>query len=238
MLCAAALLAGCATTSAPPEERDPSDPWEPFNRSMYGFNRGLDKAIVRPVARGYRKAAPQPVRKGIGNFLTNIRYPVVILNLALQGRGGDAGRALERFLVNTSVGILGIFDPATRADMPAYNEDFGQTFAVWGWENSRYLVLPLLGPSTVRDTTGMPFDIYTDLFWRRLVEETRYVLIAVNIAHLRALLLPQEAALEDAFDEYIFVRDAWMQRREFLIREGDTELPDYDEYLDYDWNDY
>lgn len=235
-LCAVLLVAGCATTAAPPDERDPADPWEPFNRNMYAFNRGLDRAIVRPVARGYVKATPEPVRDGIGNFLTNIRYPVVILNLLLQGRGGDAGRALERFVFNTTAGVLGFFDFASHAGMPRYDEDFGQTFAVWGWEDSRYLVLPLLGPSTVRDGLGQPFDAYTNFIWRYAVEETRYVLLAVNVVHLRARFLPQEDALEDAFDEYIFVRDAWLQRREHRIREGETELPDYEEFLEDDWD--
>ncbi len=233
LLQAAFLLAACGgIKAAPPEARSPRDPWEPYNRAMYGFNRGLDRAILRPVARGYDWLTPAPVQRSIGNAFTNLHYPIVVLNLALQGRPKDGGLALGRFVVNSTAGVAGFFDVATQLDMPTFREDFGQTLAVWGWRDSRYFMLPLLGPSTLRDGPARGVDWMTDVAGNWVRDEVGYGPMVVEVVDTRAGLLDQEHALEEAYDEYVFVRDAWMQNRDFLISNGQTVVPDYDSFID------
>jgi len=224
-------LAGCATTTAPPEERLPADPWEPYNRSVYQFNRGVDKAVLRPVARGYDAVTPQPVKKGIGNFFRNIGSPVVMINLLLQGRGGDFEQEFQRFFVNTVYGVGGLFDLADRARIEDHETDFGQTLHTWGWEDSRFLMLPLLGPSTVRDGVGTAIDSTQDNVFQRGLQDSRWGLQALRIVHRRAGLLPLEPELARAFDEYTLVRDGYLQRRRYLLEGERLEAPDYDAFL-------
>ncbi|MAS41234.1 MAG: ABC transporter [Porticoccaceae bacterium] len=225
------LLTACAGSRVA-EESHPRDPWEGYNRAMYSFNRTLDKAVLRPVARGYDWVLPGPVQDGVGNVFTNLHYPVVILNLALQGRPLDSGVALGRFVVNSTLGIAGVFDVATRLEIPEFDEDFGQTLAVWGWRDSRYLMLPLLGPSTLRDGPALGVDWATDVAWNWARDEAGYGLVAVEVVDTRAGLLDREDDLEEAYDEYLFVRDAWLQHRDFLIDNGESELPDYEDFLE------
>ncbi|MFZ5653720.1 MAG: MlaA family lipoprotein [Pseudomonadota bacterium] len=232
LLLAAPLLAACAGTPTAGSKPDPRDPWEGYNRAMYSFNRALDKAVLRPVARGYDWVAPAPVQRSVGNVFTNLHYPVVVLNLALQGRPLDSGVALGRFAVNSTLGIAGVFDVATRLDIPEFEEDFGQTLAVWGWRDSRYLMLPLLGPSTLRDGPARGVDWVSDLAWNWARDEAGYGLVALEVVDTRAGLLEREDDLEQAYDEYLFVRDAWLQRREFLIDNGESDLPDYEDFLE------
>ena len=234
VLLALALLPGCAgmKAAAPPEARSPRDPWEPYNRVMYSFNRTVDKAVLRPVARGYDWLTPAPVQRSIGNAFTNLHYPVVVLNLALQGHVKDSGLALERFAVNSTLGVAGFFDVATRFDLPTFKEDFGQTLAAWGWQDSRYFMLPLLGPSTLRDGPARVVDWKTDLANAWVIDRAGYAPTALEVVDTRAGLLDQEKALEEAYDEYIFVRDAWLQNRDFQINNGQAPLPDYDSFLD------
>ncbi|MDT8438678.1 MAG: VacJ family lipoprotein [Wenzhouxiangellaceae bacterium] len=235
VLLAALALTACATTAPPPEERDPRDPWEPYNRNMYAFNRGLDKAIVRPIARGYTAIMPDPIETGLTNVFENLLGLQKMINLTLQGRPADTVQMAARFTMNTIFGLAGFFDVASKTGLPEYDEDFGQTLAVWGWEDSRYFVLPLLGPSTVRDGLGEFPDSYSNIVWRRAVSGRPY-LLAVDIIQTRANFLPREAQLEEAFDEYLFVRDAWLQRRDFKIK-GESTTPDYDSFLDdEDWD--
>jgi len=230
----ALLLTACATTAPPPDRRDPQDPWEPYNRNMYKFNRGLDKAIFRPVATGYEAVVPDPVETGVTNFFENLQSLPVMINLTLQGRPGDTVKMMVRFTMNSVFGLAGIFDVATRSGVPDYDEDLGQTLAVWGWEDSRYFVMPFLGPSTLRDGLARPVDSFMDVLWREAIDGREYG-IAVELIQTRANLLPREDQLEDAFDEYLFVRDAWLQNREFKIT-GESATPDYDTYLDdEDW---
>jgi phospholipid-binding lipoprotein MlaA len=230
------MLVACATTAPPPDQRDPVDPWEPYNRNIYKFNRTLDKTIIRPVAIGYQKVVPDPVETGVTNFFDNLQSLPTIINLALQGRPADSLTAVVRFTMNSVFGLAGVFDVASRSGVPKHDEDLGQTLAIWGWEDSRYFVLPFLGPSTLRDGLARPVDSYSDVVWREAVNGRAYG-IAVDLIQMRANLLGREEQLEGAFDEYLFVRDAWMQNRQFKIT-GGSSTPDYDSFLeDDDWED-
>lgn len=232
ILAMSALLTACATTASPPAERSPDDPWEPMNRQIFAFNRAADKAVVRPVARGYQAVTPAPVRTGITNFFDNLRSPVVILNLLLQGRGGESLAHFERFFVNSVYGVGGIFDLADHADMPDHDADLGMTFAYWGWEDSRYLMLPFAGPSTLRDGLGFWGDSFVNPVLDGVRKEGSYGVLALDVVQIRAGLLPLDEQLEQAFDPYLFLRDGYLQRRNFEIFGEDTALPDYDAFLD------
>ncbi len=231
----ATLTAGCATTANPPEERDPVDPWEPFNRSVWTLNAAVDQAVLRPLARGYDRITPDPLQRGISNFFTNLKSPIVIINLALQGRGSDAGEQTNRFFTNTLFGIGGLFDVASNADLEAHNADFGQTLASWGWEESRFLMLPFLGPSTLRDGIGRGFDSVPNIEWR-LAGDGSYYLLGMDVIQTRTALLPLDEQIREAYDPYIFIRDGWLQRRSYLIYGDEAPLPDYDAMLENeDW---
>ena len=235
MACAvllALLLSACATQ--PTTMTDPErDPWESYNRKIHAFNMGLDKAIMRPIARGYDVIMPDAPQRGVRNFFRNLAYPVTFVNLVLQGKFEDALTATGRFLINSTIGLLGFFDVATKEGIPDYNEDFGQTLATWGWKDSRYMVMPLFGPFTARDFLGRGFYGYLHpvSYWAR--ENNNYLPMAVDLLTLRASLLPFDKDLEAADDPYTLIRDAWLQRREFLIYDGEPPAPDYDALLEY-----
>lgn len=234
-------LTGCASTpEGEPEageaERDPSDPFEPFNRQMYAFNDVLDRNVARPVALAYRDNVPRPVRTGVSNFLDNLTYPVVIVNTGLQGKFTAMLQDTGRFLINTTIGIVGIFDPASRLGLEPGNEDFGQTLGVWGSPSGPYLVWPVYGPSTVRDTTGASLDgYYLDPTGRTIPLPERYAVYLMRGIDARVGLLDVDQMLEQEYDPYIAMREAYLQRREFLIRDG--EPPDFDDYWEDDWDD-
>lgn len=201
-------------------EKIVSDPWEGFNRKMHGFNNAADKFVLRPLAVGYKKITPEPVQAGVSRFFVNLGMPVTVVNQALQGRPGDAARSLGRFAVNTTVGIVGVFDPASRFGIPKRDdEDFGQTLATWGWRDSRYLVLPLLGPRTVRDALGIVGDQPLSPIAQIQDSGVASGLQALEIVDVRTRLLPIDQFRRDAFDDYVFVRDAWVQRRNHQIRQ-------------------
>lgn len=230
------LLSACATTQAPPpEERSPADPWEPFNRQVYAFNRTADRAVLKPVARGYKHITPSPVRTGVTNFFDNLRSPVVIVNLLLQGRPGDSLAQFERFFVNSIYGLGGIFDLADRADMPEHETNLGMTFATWGWEDSRYLMLPFAGPSTVRDGIGFYGDSFVNPVLDGVRKQGSYGVLALDVIQIRAGLLPLDERIEEAFDPYLFIRDGYLQRRNFKIKGEEADLPDYDAFLEDDF---
>ncbi len=151
---AALSLSGCITAGANPE-----DPYEDFNRSMFAFNDGLDRAVIEPVAHGYRAITNEPVREGVGNFTLNLNEPLTFVNHVLQGQIPDAGATFGRFVVNTTVGIAGIFDPASAMGMQRTKEDFGQTLGKWGVGSGPYLVLPFLGSTSARDAFGLGADL-------------------------------------------------------------------------------
>ncbi len=231
------LLCACATTAAPPEERHPDDPWEPWNRSVHSFNRGVDKAVLRPVAVGYQKVTPGPVQTGVSNFFRNLRSPIIMVNMLLQGRGGDLEQEFQRFFTNTVYGVGGLFDLADAAGIEDNDADLGQTLAGWGWQDSRFVMLPLVGPSTMRDTVGRIGDGFGDEAWRLAYRRGSYGLLALRIVDTRVGLLPLDAELAAAYDEYILIRDGWLQRRNYFIHGAQTETPDYDAWLDDDWED-
>jgi phospholipid-binding lipoprotein MlaA len=195
------------------------DPWQGFNRRMHGFNNAADKFVLRPLAVGYKKITPEPVQAGVSRFFGNLSMPVTAVNQALQGRPGDAGRSLGRFAVNTTVGIVGVFDPASHMGLPkGGDEDFGQTLATWGWRDSRYLVLPLLGPRTVRDALGIVGDTPLSPIGQVHDSGVASGLQLMEIVDVRTQMLPIDKFRRDAFDDYSFVRDAWAQRRNQQIQ--------------------
>ncbi len=223
------LAAGCAT---PPPADDPealaefrqtNDPLEPFNRTMYDVNEAIDRAVLAPVARGYRYAVPEPVRQGVRNLLGNLRTPVILANDMLQGEPVRAGDTLGRFLVNSTLGLGGIFDPAaTLLGVPGHTEDFGQTFARWGVGEGPYLFLPVLGPSNPRDLTGSGVGIVADpLFWLgqgAVVDALGYARTGASAVDTRESLLdPLEALERGSLDPYATLRSAYRQRRAFEI---------------------
>ncbi|HDL6741999.1 TPA: MlaA family lipoprotein [Yersinia enterocolitica] len=197
-----------------------SDPWEGFNRKMHGFNNVLDRLVLRPVAAGYEKAIPDSVQSGVSRFFTNLGLPATALNQAMQGRPAHAGQSLGRFLVNSTVGIAGVFDPATHFGIPRRDgEDFGQTLATWGWRDSRYLVMPGLGPRTVRDAVAFVGDEQMALIARIDSSSVTDKLLIMQMVDGRARLLPLDQARKDAMDDYTFVREVWAQRRNRQIEQ-------------------
>jgi len=225
------LLGGCASqqvTLTDPER----DPWEAYNRKIHSFNMGLDRVILRPVAKGYDIIMPDAPQRGVRNFFKNLAYPVTFINLILQGKFEDSLTATGRFLMNSSVGVLGFFDVATKVDIPKFDEDFGQTLAVWGWKDSRYLVMPLFGPYTARDFIGRGFYGYFHPISYAVREYNNYIPLVVDLITLRAELLPFQAELDAANDPYVLVRDVWLQNREFKIYDGDPPEVDYDALLE------
>jgi phospholipid-binding lipoprotein MlaA len=225
-----------ADPSLPPQAQKPLayDPWEKYNRGMHAFNNAVDKGVARPLARGYVKVVPQPVRTGISNFFDNLGSPLDMLNLFLQGRPKEAWDTLGRFLMNTTLGVGGLFDPASKARIPRHDADFGQTMAVWGWRRSRYFELPLFGPRTLRDAFGVIGDIPLSPSHYIQDDTVRYGLQGLQLVDTRAQLLPLDGMREGAADDYALVRDAWMQRRNYQIQKRvfdkknrDDSLPDY-----------
>jgi phospholipid-binding lipoprotein MlaA len=222
---------GCATVAL--DESDEIDPLESWNRDVDDFNDALDRKVLKPTADAYVKVTSRPVRNSVSNFFDNIRYLNVILNDLLQGKIVQGLSDTGRFAVNTTLGVAGLFDVATGLGLEQHNEDFGQTLAVWGWKQSGYIVWPLLGPYTFRDSFGIPVDYLTNLshyLWGRNVTMP---LFAVNIVDARvrasgAIRFRDTAAL----DPYLFTREAYLQHREFLIYDGNPPPPKFFELDD------
>jgi phospholipid-binding lipoprotein MlaA len=214
-----ALLQGCATGP------NPRDPFEPFNRSMSRFNEGLDEAIVKPVAQVYQDVLPSPVRTGVNNFFSNLTDVWSMVNNLLQGRPQAAGDSLMRFSVNTTMGLGGVLDWATEMGIERQRQDFGKTLGRWGVDTGPYLVLPVLGSSTVRDTAALVVDSKGDLVTHVHDVSARNSLYVLRAVDLRASLLRAGEVLDQAaLDKYSFTRDAYLQRRGAVLESnGDAE---------------
>ena len=208
--------AGCATTAT-----DPRDPFEGFNRAMYAFNDGLDEVALKPVSRAYKAVAPEPLRGMVRNFFANIDDVFNGANNILQGKFLDGWTDWFRVIVNTSLGVFGINDVASDMGLEKHNEDFGQTFAVWGVGDGPYLVLPFFGPYTLRDSGGLVLDWELDPVVRARPIALRNSLIATRYVSKRTDFLDASRMLDEAaLDRYVFLRDAYLQRRRSLIYDG------------------
>ncbi len=217
VLLLAGTLSGCATSGG-----NPADPLEPFNRAMFSFNDTLDDAVMKPVAKAYRAVLPGIVLTGVSNFFSNLEDVWISVNDVLQGKFQRGLEDFGRLLLNSTFGIAGIFDLASEAGLPKNNEDFGQTLAWWGVGSGAYLVLPILGPSTVRDGLAFLVDTQADPVWRIGDVPARNTTVVVRYVGRRAELLDATSVLEAAaLDKYGFVREAWLQRRRNLIYDGD-----------------
>ena len=212
------LCALCGCAAGP----DPRDPLEPFNRKVYRFNEGVDKAVLKPVAKGYVAVVPQLVRRGVTNVFNNLGMVVTTFNDALQLKGSKVPVDFARFATNTVFGLAGLIDVATELKIENRREDFGQTLGYWGLASGPYLVLPLLGPSSTRDAPGLAVDFFASpyFYWDPDVR-VRWSLFALDVIDTRANLLEAEKFLDTAaIDRYSFLRDAYLQRREYLVHDG------------------
>ncbi len=216
---AASTLSACVTLP-PNSQRSPQDPWESWNRGVYKFNDALDRAIAKPVAKAYVKVVPEPIRIGVTNFFANLETPTVMVNDALQGKFLAAANDLGRFVLNTTLGLAGILDPATPAGLARNDEDFGQTLGKWGVHPGPFIEIPILGPSDLRDGPARVVDTYTNP--REYIKNNwiRYGLYLPDFTDRRAALLPLEDTLNNAYDPYAFVRDAYLQRRAYKVSDG------------------
>lgn len=215
----ALLLTGCATTGT----TTPGDPFERMNRGTHRFNDTIDRAVLKPVATGYRNHVPQLIQTGIDNVLEHLAFPTTIVNDLLQLKIKDTLIDLGRFAVNTTLGIGGVLDPASHFGIPRNDEDFGQTLGRWGVPPGPYVVVPFFGPSSVRDAPSIYADSQTDLrVALDLDSTTEWGLAGISLIHRRAELLPFDPSFDAAYDRYAFIRDAWLQRREFQVKDGDV----------------
>lgn len=221
---AISALGGCATTA-----NNPKDPYEGFNRAMFAVNEGLD-VVIKPVAKGYDTVAPAPVKTGIGNFFGNLADIWTAFNNFLQGKGGAGLSDVGRVLINTTLGIGGVFDVASEMGLEKHSEDFGQTLGKWGVADGPYLYWPLIGPRTTRDTVGFAVDSYVDPVWTVDHVPTRNTLVGVRFVDVRASLLPSDKVVEEAaFDKYVYIRDAYLQHRRSEIYDGNAPKEDLGE---------
>ena len=214
----AAKLEGGSSTNKQQLGLSPLDPWEPFNRSIYGFNDWVDRNFFAPVAKAYVAVTPTFVRNGVGSFFSNLREPINVVNNILQGDGQGAGTSLMRFVTNSVFGFFGLLDVATAVGMRENQEDFGQTLASWGVAQGNYLVLPFLGPTTTRDVFSNVDSLYYDQYWPAESSGQRFGAFLLHVTNIRAGLLEVEKQIIG--DRYTFIRDAYLQRREFKVNDG------------------
>ena len=220
-LCIVSALSSSACVTLPPNsQRVPQDPWESWNRGVYKFNDVLDRAVAKPVAKTYVHIVPRPVRTGVSNFFDNLSTTTVMLNDALQGKFRASANDLGRFLLNSTVGLGGILDPASSAGLDKNNEDFGQTLGHWGVHPGPFFELPLLGPSDVRDAPSRLVDAYTNP--QAYIKNTywKWGLYGLSLVNTRANLLSLDETLQHVYDPYAFIRDAYLQRRAYLVSDG------------------
>jgi phospholipid-binding lipoprotein MlaA len=226
------ILQGCATTPKNGDQDvDPIDPHEKINRASYDFTDKVDRVVFEPIVNAYIDYVPDATQRSIGNFYDNLSYPNVVLNSFLQGKVKQGFQDTLRFFVNSSIGMLGLFDMATHMGLQKHDEDFGQTLGVWGVNTGSYLFIPFLGPSSERDVSSIPISIFTNvLFYAGLAIGTSFAapLTILGAIDKRARLAgPMRIRDEAALDPYLFVREASLQQREFLIHDGNPPLDLY-----------
>jgi phospholipid-binding lipoprotein MlaA len=242
VLCAAlGGLSACATADVSDEstEKVAYDPLEKMNRKMFSFNKALDKAALKPLATGYRKVVPSPVRRGITNFFSNLTTPRSALNNFLQGKPKKGFNELGRFLFNSTLGIGGLFDVAGAGGMERYDEGFGQTLAVWGVADGPYLVLPIFGPNMASDVLALPVDYYSDIWTYYDDSSVKSKVWALRIIDVRYRLLAADSILDESQDPYVTMRESYRQNRLFRIYDGDPPADEefyndemFDEFFD------
>jgi phospholipid-binding lipoprotein MlaA len=215
-----ALALSACVTLPPNAPRSPQDPWESWNRGVYRVNDKLDRAVAKPLARTYVRVLPQPIRTGVRNFFDNLSTTTVMINDALQGKFRASANDLGRFLLNSTLGLGGILDPATPAGLAKNNEDFGQTLGHWGVRPGPFIELPLLGPSDLRDGPARLVDAYTNPHQYIRNTGIKWGLYGLYLVDARAGLLPLDETIQQAFDPYAFVRDAYLSRRAYLVSDG------------------
>ena len=218
--CLVMFISGCASTQYVESERDP---WQGFNRTMYGFNDTLDRAILKPAAQGYQAITPEFVEQGVRNFFSNLDDVSVAVNNLLQGKVSNSFSDVGRIVINSTIGILGLFDVASGMGLRKHDEDFGQTLGVWGMGSGPYVVWPIFGPSTLRDTPSIPVDriLLNPLTYVELKLGERIAVVALDTVSLRAELLSLEETVDEiSTDRYTFIREAYLDRRDFLVHDG------------------
>jgi phospholipid-binding lipoprotein MlaA len=223
-------IMGCASTTG---SLDPQDPFESYNRAVHKFNQDFDKAIAKPVAEVYKDVVPTPVNKGITNFFSNLDDVVVLINNVLQLKLPQAAQDTARIFFNTTLGLFGFFDVASSLDLPKHREDFGQTLGYWGVPPGPYFVLPFLGPSTIRDSAGLGTDyIAFDPVFRQIDNKTvQWTLFTLDFVDVRADLLGISRLLESAaIDPYLFVREAYLQRRLNYVYDGNPPKEEFEDF--------
>ena len=232
-------LTACATTAQDQTATTVYDPLENWNRGVYAFNEEVDKAVLEPVAKGYREVTNEPVRQGVSNFLSNLNQPVVFANTVLQGKPIASIDTAARFVLNTTAGVGGVFDLASMIDIPKHREDFGQTLGVWGVPNGPYLMLPVAGPSNLRDTAGLGVNAALNpLNYAEFEGDTEFRITTgvVGAIAARESLIESIDVLRDQPEPYIALRRNYTQQREAAIRDGREQedpfkdLPDFDDY--------
>jgi phospholipid-binding lipoprotein MlaA len=208
------LLAGCSSQRAP----IPQDPLEGINRATFAFNRVLDETMIKPTAGIYDMIFPSFFKKGVNNFFRNLGEPAIIINNILQTQYYAAFEDFGRFAFNSTFGLGGLVDTASEVNLKRNYQDFGLTFARWGVKSSSYFVIPIFGPSTIRDAIGITFDYEVFQVYPYIpLWETRYIIFGISMTDLRAQLLPTDPLINQSFDPYVFVRDAFLQNRDYLI---------------------
>lgn len=230
------IAGGCASTQE--LSNDPRDPLEGFNRAVYTFNDTLDHTLLTPLAIGYRAITPEFAETGINNFYANLNDFIVAANNILQFKFGAATSDVGRIVVNSTIGLLGFIDVASKMGLRKHDEDFGQTLGYWGVGTGPYIMLPFLGPSNFRDGPSIVVDwFFWPLNWSDLKNSERNALLALDIIRIRAELLKLEEKTEELArgDRYIFIRDAFLDRREFLVNDGEISVDDdiYQDLEDY-----
>lgn len=223
LLVVAGLVSGCATVTNP----DRRDPLESFNRSMFDFNTGVDRAVLKPVAKGYQAVVPELVRRGVGNFFNNLADVWSAINNGLQARAQETGDSIGRVMVNTTIGLGGVIDVASDLGIDRHSTNFGATLGRWGVRPGPFIVLPLLGPATLREVVALPVDQQGNLITHVPDEATRTGMTVLNVVDLRAQYLRAgEVVNSAALDRYSFTRDAYLQRQRNADYDGDPPEED------------